>query len=335
MRPGAHFIYWNRDCKEDYLMNGEFCYLSQREVIVYRWSKRCFLRIFDEEELARYRMGHEDLSLLSRAAAYPKEYVQPWNDVAYAISRIAIKLFQGKDLMSKNEQDLSEYVDSAEARFDERPGRAMGGRNYSDIPNKIKQRGVTGPFAASISAAGMDRSSDLETLLQSYEVTLSDAAQELSTFDKTELKTLAEHLGLSNVQCLLLAEVQMAYINFLLGSDLSSQQQWKELLVLLGNCDFLSDRESNLGAEVLRLMYGQISQMPDDFVMSEITKSNFIIWTLMSLTEIMKDAESAKIKRRLKILEDMVTKKFKMSIVELWALQEDGPQIVDVVETRS
>lgn len=339
MRPGAHFVYWNRDEKMDSTQYGEFVYLSNREVVVYRWCTRFFLRVYDEDEIARYQLGHDNLSLLSRAVAYPAELVQPWIDVSFAVSRVSILLFQGKPLVSTEEDELEEYVENKEDVFDERPGQCFGDRLYSDIPNKIKQREAPGKNlpprdSSAISLDSMDRSSDLEKLLEQYTSLLKDATG-LSSYDLAEFKTLSTQLKVSETECLLLSELQMAYIFFLLGASMRSQVQWKELLILLGNCECLAESRSNLGAEVLRLMYGQISQIPDDFILSEISRSNFLIWTLMSLSEMMRDAEVPKLRRRLKILEDVVTKKFKMSIVELWALQEDGPQIVDVVEGKS
>eukprot|EP01053_Blabericola_migrator_P011435 Blabericola_migrator_1__11434@NODE_679_length_6909_cov_149_679480_g493_i0_p4_GENE_NODE_679_length_6909_cov_149_679480_g493_i0NODE_679_length_6909_cov_149_679480_g493_i0_p4_ORF_typecomplete_len385_score61_56AAR2/PF05282_11/5_2e47LRR_RI_capping/PF18779_1/0_1DUF4283/PF14111_6/0_23_NODE_679_length_6909_cov_149_679480_g493_i056816835 len=337
MRPGAHFIYWSQDEKDvDFLLNGEFCYLSKQEVVVYRWSKRYFLREYDEDELERFREGHENLSLLSHAGVYPPAYVQPWLDVSYAVSRVAIYLFQGQDLLPKH--NLDEYADQAEARFDELPGRSLGGRKYSDIPNRLKRKelgidrtNMNEETSRAISTAGMDRSADLELLLRSYDE--SRRAATVTPFAQEEFRALTSQLNLPENQCLLLAELQMAFVTFLLGADLMSQAQWKELLILIASCDCLAAEEyESLAAELLRLLYGQLSQLPEDFVLSEITQSNFIIWSLMSLTEVLKDAPSQKISKRLRFLENMVEKKFKMSVIELWALQEDGPQVVDVNE---
>eukprot|EP01054_Gregarina_sp_Poly1_P004271 Gregarina_sp_Poly_1__4270@NODE_2324_length_2296_cov_134_233737_g1488_i0_p1_GENE_NODE_2324_length_2296_cov_134_233737_g1488_i0NODE_2324_length_2296_cov_134_233737_g1488_i0_p1_ORF_typecomplete_len394_score50_47AAR2/PF05282_11/1_1e48EndonucMspI/PF09208_10/0_26_NODE_2324_length_2296_cov_134_233737_g1488_i011152161 len=305
MLPGAHFIYWKRDGKGDYLQSGEFCYLSQREVIVYRWANHCFLRVLDADEVARFQMGHENLTLLSHAAAYPQEYTAPWSDVVYAISRVAICLFQGSDLLSQQEDTLEEYRDTAEATFDERPGQSLGDRPYSDIPNKLKLKARSSLefcVPSAVSATNMDRSSDLEQLLEHY-AEVWEGAKTFSSFETNELNALSRQLDLTNAECLLLGELQISYVSFLLGSSLQSQIQWKDMLILLGNSECLAESRAALGSEMLRLLYGQISQMPEDFVLSEISKSNFIIWTLMSLSEIFKDSESSKIRRRLKLLE--------------------------------
>lgn len=366
---GAHFITWTdtreetRDedagddsCMREYEENstkGVFIYLCSTEVVVFRWSpkKRAFLKVIDSEEIARFQIGHDKLTLKERMIVYPAEFIQPWRDITFAISTRTLDQIQGH-LMNTYQELKTEYDNAASAKnqtkkalkirtsgltetteekkgeedtdvemgervkieevrktdeskpssqtpsaFDESLLTMAGLRQFTDVP---KQREVLSLSGAALTAAMMDRSKDLETLLAQLK---NRMAAEGSDFVKRQADLLANQLGVSVEELLLLGELQFSYLTFLLDADVDAMDQWRALLILMSDSDCLVSERVSLGYEFVRALYGFVDQCPDDLLQSDITKSNFIIHSTLNFIDAAADTTDGKLAARTEHLE--------------------------------
>eukprot|EP00096_Caligus_rogercresseyi_P014423 TRINITY_DN6939_c0_g1_i2.p1 TRINITY_DN6939_c0_g1~~TRINITY_DN6939_c0_g1_i2.p1 ORF type:complete len:105 (-),score=11.21 TRINITY_DN6939_c0_g1_i2:283-597(-) len=62
-----------------------------------------------------------------------------------------------------------------------------------------------------------------------------------------------------------LAEVQFAFICFLVGQHYDSFEQWKNLLIMLCSCDDALTKYPDLFSCLITDIYFQIKEVPEDF----------------------------------------------------------------------
>lgn len=143
----------------------------------------------------------------------------------------------------------------------------------------------------------MDWSDNLELMAE------SEYSQEgLESFVKIELGSLQSRLGLKFGELCFLGELQLSFLGFLLLSDCEAMDQYRALLRLLSNADRLLTDHQAFSEVVLRILYNHISQCPKDFLITELTKNNFIVVAVLNIVEILENHPSLEIQRRLKFL---------------------------------
>lgn len=347
--PGAHFAFWSSEKEK----RGFFIYLLQRQVVVLKWN--CELELFfilqDEDEIERYRLGHEDLSLMTKAVVFPSKWNTIWSQVSLAITQLAIDKIQGHAFNLTGAADdvaeaRHEYAAGREdrkdclVRFDDRISSAAGFYNFTDLPRASKL--MAGQAPAAITSMAVNRSHDLQTMLKGLEEELETSKANSLSFVRREHSLRSSELKVTEPQLLLLAELQMSYIAFLLGADFDAFEQYKNLLGLLTSADELFSAESKdwFGAHFLSSFYSQLDQAPDDLMLSDITQSNFFISALLALDELIPEQEENReakmstaiakaIRRRMNYIRVKAEQKFEMSLTEMAALQQDAPILLD------
>ncbi|EZG43723.1 AAR2 protein [Gregarina niphandrodes] len=366
---GPHFLSWERP--EKGLKEGEMLWLRRRQVVVYKWDRglELFLRVNDEDEVARYQSGHDDLSLLRKAVIYTSPTERTWHALTYAIVPPIIRLVQSERLLQHKR--LREY-DTRPADQHQPHGQGsqpvknpvVGSDENDDTDGEdefpySENRAKTGSAPEScderlvgllaqgeldwtnVPPKDVKQASDPRLVSQSalnssgrvatwIDWCYSRAKEaKMHPVDIHTWEMVADTCQLSPSQTLWLGELQLAYITFLLGANLGAFEHMKQYYLI---CPFADDLfQSRLGYHWMLNLTLQLQQTPDDFVKADITKGNFMIAAALESIEFANELEQAPgdVKSQTQALGDMVTKKFGMSILELTELQADRITVTD------
>ncbi len=78
----------------------------------------------------------------------------------------------------------------------------------------------------------------------------------------------------------MLAELQFAFVAFLVGQVYDAFEHWKQLVVLLCSCDVALVRRPSLYRALIATLHFQLRETPRDFFVDIISHDNFLTVTL-------------------------------------------------------
>lgn len=124
----------------------------------------------------------------------------------------------------------------------------------------------------------------------------------------------------------ILAELQFAFVCFLLGNVYEGFEQWKSLLNLLCRAETYALQHLDLYNELISILYHQLAQVPTDFFIDIVSQNNFLTSTLQVLFSFLCSQSTNKdLKRRAIRFRAHLTKKFQ------WDFEEDPLDCAPVV----
>ncbi|CAL2248388.1 unnamed protein product [Prunus armeniaca] len=247
--PGPHFVYYSsstRDGKEFSPIIGFFVDAGPSEVIVRKWDQQeeRLVKVPEEEE-ERYCQAVRSLEFDRHLGPYNLSQYGDWKQLSNYITKSIIQRIEpiGGEITVASESTMRVNTPSTmmEKALDEQLNASRcstpsdksqtRGCYYTSIPRVIKRKGIHGQQLTSLN------------------------------LDKTQLleSVLLEDYGGS--EDLLLAELQFAYIAFLMGQSLEAFLQWKSLVSLLFGCtEAPFHTRSRLFAKFIRVIYYQLKQ---------------------------------------------------------------------------
>jgi A1 cistron-splicing factor AAR2 len=169
---------------------------------------------------------------------------------------------------------------------------------YTHIPRKLTQMGVSG--------------NDLTTL----------------NFDKTALLRQLLKTKYENNYNYLLAELQFAFVCFLIGQALDALEQWKKLIELLCNCDAAS-RDPQLIPLInnfIIVLINQLEVSPSDFFIDELSGNNYLSKQLTALFAIV--GENPHLNQSINLLRRLLVERFNVDLEQDLDDFDDAPVIV-------
>ncbi|CAI9579180.1 unnamed protein product [Staurois parvus] len=124
----------------------------------------------------------------------------------------------------------------------------------------------------------------------------------------------------------ILAELQFAFVCFLLGNVYEGFEQWKGLLDLLCRAETYSLQHPDLYSELISVLYHQLSQVPTDFFIDIVSQNNFLTSTLQVLFSFLcSQSKNKDLKKRAIRFRAHLTKKFQ------WDFEEEPLDCAPVV----
>ncbi|ONI17425.1 hypothetical protein PRUPE_3G158200 [Prunus persica] len=245
--PGPHFVYYSsstRDGKEFSPIIGFFVDAGPSEVIVRKWDQQeeRLVKVPEEEE-ERYCQAVRSLEFDRHLGPYNLSQYGDWKQLSNYITKSIIQRIEpiGGEITVASESTMHVNTPSTmmEKALDEQLNASRcstpsdksqtRGCYYTSIPRVTKRKGIHGQQLTSL---------NLDKLVESV---------------------LLEDYGGS--EDLLLAELQFAYIAFLMGQSLEAFLQWKSLVSLLFGCtEAPFHTRSRLFAKFIRVIYYQLKQ---------------------------------------------------------------------------
>ncbi|CAK9150643.1 unnamed protein product [Ilex paraguariensis] len=245
--PGPHFVFYSsssRDGHEFSPIIGFFIHATPSEVIVRRWDQQ-EERLFKlpEEEEVRYSEAVKSLEFDRHLGPYSLERYGDWKQLSNYITKSTIEHIEpiGGEITvacesemvvnspkTSMEEVLAEQLKSGKfSSLIDKPKRS--GCYYTPIPRVIKHKGISG--------------------------------QELTNLnlDKTHLLESILNNDYGGDEDLLLAELQFAFVAFLIGQSLEAFLQWKTLVSLLLGCtEAPFHTRSRLFTKFIKAIYYQL-----------------------------------------------------------------------------
>jgi len=284
--PGAHYVYFALKDENYENRMGFFIHVREasqpdtQDVVVKKWSpeNQLFESLGEQETLA-FSESVRNMDFDRNLGAYPMDNLSQWQGLSGFISREVVDrldslnhytLSEGKerelrdkeDVPAEEEGDIEKTMEAIEKQVREEEAKQekaakrlykyreafTGGSYYTDIPAKKVLHGLTG------------------------------SALTEANFDKTSI--LRDVLSKVGSPAALLAELQYAFVSFVVGENLESFEHWKRLVHLLCTCSAGLHASDPLSAELFMkfvpVMYEQLRQLPKDFFSDDLSKVSFL-----------------------------------------------------------
>ncbi|KAG6410144.1 hypothetical protein SASPL_128194 [Salvia splendens] len=245
--PGTHFIYYsscNREGSEFSPIIGFFINASSSEVIVRRWDQKeeRLVKVLEEEE-DRYSDAVKRLEFDMQLGPYALNQYGDWIHLSNFITKDTLerlgryyneltslhdKIIVIGGVMTWIESLIKVNMQNSKFSGHEKKSQKQG-CYYTTVPRVVKQKGI---YGEDITSLNLDKTHLLETIL------------------------IKEYGGDENA---LLAELQFAFIAFLMGQSLQAFVQWKLLVSLLLGCTESPLRSrSSLFTKFMKVIYYQL-----------------------------------------------------------------------------
>ncbi|XP_074744534.1 protein AAR2 homolog isoform X2 [Strix uralensis] len=283
--PGVHFLHCSAGRaaggRETGPRTGFFLSLQRREVRVLRWDAASEAVGEAAGEAAAFREHLQEMDPF--LGPYPYETLKKWVSLTSFISEAAMKKLQpesgqicafsevlpvaaGRHTRDRAEQRLppvdAECRSLAEgmARLPQMKPKAGTEIRFTELPKQTYPDGAT---PEEITRHSMDLSYALEKVInQRY------ASRPLE----------------------LLAELQFAFICFLIGNVYDAFEHWKRLLNILCRSEDAIGKYQDLYINLISVLYHQLSEIPADFFVDIVSQDNFLTSTLQQYKECVNQA---------------------------------------------
>ncbi|KAI3462593.1 hypothetical protein Pfo_019256 [Paulownia fortunei] len=245
--PGIHFIYYsssNREGSEFSPVVGFFIEANPSQVIVRKWDQKeeRLVKLSDEEE-ERYSDAVKRLEFDKQLGPYTLSQYGDWKHLSNYITKDTIDHIEpiggeitiacesdmvGKISKTAMEKTLAEQLTNSKLSTREEKSQRRG-CYYTAIPRVVKPKGMSGK---ELTDMNLDKTQLLESILMKEYGCDEDA---------------------------LLAELQFAFIAFLMGQSLEAFLQWKLLVSLLFGCtEAPLHTRSRLFTKFIKVIYYQL-----------------------------------------------------------------------------
>jgi len=160
----------------------------------------------------------------------------------------------------------------------------------------------------------------------------------LLNFDKsTIIKNVIEQIGSQDE---LLAELQFAFVSFLIAQSYEGFEHWKKLVELICRCQSLIEDTlwNPFYLKFVIVLKCQIELVPEDFFSDIIGGNNFLLQTLKEFFEIQPAALSSQLAGLISEFKQQIEKRFGTSFdIEDYEQyeNEDGPVLVEIEDMKA
>ncbi|XP_076451650.1 protein AAR2 homolog [Babylonia areolata] len=332
--PGLHFVYYsavNRE-KEAGLRSGFFHNFRKQEIMVKKWDS--FLEdikpdVASPEEVSRFEENKKEMDRF--LAPYPYESYKKWvsltkhitADIAATlqpecgtITSVAQFVSEPSTSQSRKREAETEAMEAERSQpttpdrhhqpcMEDRLPKMKTVRGtkirYSKIP---KQKYPDGASPAEVTKFSIDSSFQLDRMLQSR---------------------------YSDNPAGILAEVQFAFICFLVGQNYDSFEHWKWLVHILCTSDSALVALPSLFVDFIGVLHFQIREIPQDFFVDIVSQNNFLTGTLHEFFSNLDSQEvDSKLRSRGLKFRQHLTEKFQWDFTS--DPDEDAPVVVECAE---
>lgn len=307
--PGLHFIYYSAVSKDGQTAprTGFFHTFKRQEILVKKWDKRlediqeCAVT---DTEVEQFRSNIRNLDRFLGPYPYDvwKDWISLTNHMSDAVLDEVLPLNQKISSASELVPDLQTSKQHRQSRDAEellpkmclKPGTEI---RFTKFPDLCHPEGCS---ASEISKHNMDLSFTFQTMLQRY-----------TTHD--------EFLG----------EFQMAFVCFVIGQVYDAFEHWKQLLHLVCSCDDALVTHHQFFSKFITNLHFQLNQIPKDFFVDIVSRSNFLTTTLQVFFSNLKNSDAPKqLVDKGQRFCSYLTKKFKWDFDA--EPEEDAPVVVEL-----
>ncbi|CAG9324014.1 unnamed protein product [Blepharisma stoltei] len=288
---GAHYLFYNF---EGGTKSGFFFYAEERKATIKKWDPQTenFSKVSTEdEEIYESNIREFDVLLVE----YPNMNYQIWQLLAcYINSEVIGKIEPISNIISQINEEYSTSEENLE-KF----SIVKGSLFYTHIPKSIAKPNIT---PEEITQMNFDKSFILYDLLN-------------KDFQNPEN---------------LLGELQFSFLAFLLGDSLESFYQWKNILILLCNCESALLQIPSFFEKFIPAFYSQLQSISQDLFTDDLIGPNFLSSCLRSFLSLLHNKNlPPSVYTRGKKFKKLVKSMLKISEFEMCE-DEEAPIIVEI-----
>ncbi|XP_054760204.2 protein AAR2 homolog [Lytechinus pictus] len=322
--PGVHFVYYSavnlksRDCAP---RTGFFHCFKPREIVIKRWDggieDLVDVKVTDssnQDEKAQLQEWDPFLG------AYPYESLKRWVSLTNLISEDTVTRLSplSGQIVSVAQlvPDMATRTTADRKLMAEANKELLKSKNPEDhLPQMHRKAGTEIRFSKISKQNYPEGATPKEITKCSLDHTF--------TLDKLLLENYpTDSQGL-------LAELQLAFVCFLIGQVYDAFDQWKRLVHLLCSCIEAMSTHSGLYSTLVNVLHFQVREIPSDFFVDIVSSNNFLTVTLrdffMNLTQ--SEAEGA-LKEKGRKFKKNLTKHFTWDFDE--EPEDEAPVVVDL-----
>jgi len=326
--PGVHYVYYssvNLAQKTVAPRTGFFHNFTRGEILIRRW-RRDHEEVVDsvnEEEKDRIKA---DMKNIDRGlGVYPYQTWRKWISLSDQITEATLVRLEP---CHKNICSVSDLIPAGLEGCQEEEEREREPDPEPSLPKMVSRPGTNirytdisvrkypaGSSPAEITRHSLDGSFQLSEFLTALNRKYGDAVSSSMSHQNTVSEVLAE--------------IQFAFLCFLVGMNHDSFEQWKRLVNMICMCDVGMVEHPDMFNKFLNILYFQMQHVPTDFFVDIVSSDNFLCSSLNTLfTNGRNNADIREpLKRKLMRFESNVTKRFGWDFSQ--DLDDDAPVVVD------
>lgn len=305
--PGLHFVYYcavNTADRSTAPRTGFFHSFKPRELVAMRWDTTTEMLVDDVSEEEKEGMLSGVKNIDRNLGAYPLQSWSKWVSLSSRLSEgVVQRLSPATGRICAVSDMLPDQIGEAQAEAGmpsliPRPGTEV---RFSQIPRKKYPENAT---AAEITKHSLDTTHQLDTFM-------------------SVLKSQSE----------VLAELQFAFLCFLVGQNYDCFEQWKLLVSMLCGCRDGLLKYPGLFVDFISDLHFQMQEVPEDFFVDIVSQNNFLVNSLTDLFENIRVVEGVdrKLQKRAANFENYLSKRFGWCFSDD-AAEENGPVVVELSE---
>lgn len=313
--PGVHFIFFSVKTAPRI---GFFHYFKEKEILVRKWDRSredMLVDIVSREEIDRIRANLENMD--SSLGPYPYENYRSWFALSNHITEKTVERLRPENQYGRITGQAELVTMETEMMENESGLGCSSSQVDREHPTRIR-------FVDEQGLPIMRIRPGFEIRFCEVPLVSVDKRGFKTEFDRTaDLEQLLNSLGGEWTE--LLAEIQFAFVCFLMGQVFEGFEQWKRLIHLLCSCTRALSSRGDLYMALLPVLHFQLKECPEDFFVDIVARDNFLTTTLSHLFANIKESEDADpaLKEKSRKFKLFLTKKFKWSFDQA----EDAPQV--------
>uniref|UniRef100_A0A8R1DNV7 Protein AAR2 homolog n=1 Tax=Caenorhabditis japonica TaxID=281687 RepID=A0A8R1DNV7_CAEJA len=300
--PGVHFVYCSIKSSPRI---GFFHNFKAGEIVVKKWNKQ--EETFEDEKIDESEIPAKRRQLKSMdnsLAPYPYENYRSWYGLTDFITPETVdrvhpicgRITAQAELVSLE----TEFMENAEKEQEESSIRSRVDRENPVRTRFVDQHGLP-----------------IMKIREGYEIRFQEIPQLTASQSRIgieysdRLYRLLRGLGGDYKQ--LLAEMQIAFVCFLIGQVFEGFEQWKRIIHLLCCCPNSFGSEKQLFMAFVRVLFFQLKECPTDFFVDIVSRDNFLTTTLsMLFANISESAHAGEdLKKKSEQFKQYLSKQFK------------------------
>lgn len=322
--PGVHFVYYsavNISSRDSAPRTGFFHFFKPREIVIKRWEQGIedFVDVMvtdstEEEEKSHLREYDPFLG------AYPYESLKRWvsltnlisEDIVAQLSPLSGKIASVAQLVP----DMATRTTADRKLLAEANKELLKSKNPEDhLPQMHREPGTEIRFSQISKQNYPEGATPKEITKHSLDHTF--------TLDKLLQESYpTDNLGV-------LAELQLAFVCFLIGQVYDAFDQWKKLVNLLCSCIEAMATHSQLYSSLVTILHFQLREIPSDFFVDIVSSNNFLTVTLRDLfMNLQQSTAEGALKEKGRKFKKNLTKQFNWDFDE--EPDDEAPVVVDL-----
>nr|CAG4637252.1 EOG090X0AVR [Ceriodaphnia reticulata] len=297
--PGIHFVYYSSVSKEGSVAprTGFFHNFRKKDVVIRRWEPEIEdmvdLSTEQERECIKANLKNLDQNL----GPYPFETWKKWLSLSSKLTTDVVRRIEphSKKVTSVAELIVNEAIQPDESQSKER---------------QVKRVNIESQLLPSMHVKPDTELNFTNIPPSSYPE--GSSASEITKFSIDTSYMLKQMLSSMEEPLYILAELQMAFLCFLIGQVYSAFEHWKNLVRIICFADDMVLQNPSLFMEFIGDFYFQMQEVPTDMFVDIVSSENFLIQTLRVLFGNVLENEEVdnQLKRRTSHLKLFVTQRF-------------------------